>query len=322
MKTKITAILFGLVCVFTFSSIAFAQTGTVEILKYNFDAKYPLYLRDGSKFGFENIDQAMDRAYTAGKPVVLFVHGRGSEPNKSLDKATFVEGGAVRKIEDQYKATVVLFSWDSQAFLFDRTKPLSKMKESADSFALVMMGMNRYFEKHPLLKRPTLIGHSMGSIVLETYVKKYGWFPQATAPVFSKVFFTSPDSDNINHWVWLHEIGRLEKVYLTINKSDGILRNSNNDRDNGAKPLGYRPVLPYSENITYLELTDVAGGAHEVFNKDNMMSQVNYCQIFDRIFHGTDPLITPATTTATSIANYFKVKSLVNKKDICFTNTN
>lgn len=317
MKIKIITIFIGVLSVFSLA--AQAQTGTVEILKYKFDSKYPLYLRDGSKFGYENVEQAMDRAYAAGKPIILFVHGRGSEPNKSLDKATFVEGGAVRKIEDQYKATVVLFNWDSQAFLFDRSKPLSKMKESADSFALVMMGMTRYFEKHPTYKRPTMMAHSMGSIVLETYVKKYGWFPQSTTPMFSKIFFTSPDSDNINHWLWLHEIGRVEKVYLTINKSDDILEKSNDDRDNGAKPLGLKPVLPYSENITYLELTDVAGGAHEVFNKDNMKSQSYYCQIFDRVLHGNDPLITKTNTTATTIPNYFKVKSLVNKKDVCFT---
>lgn len=295
-----------------------AQTGVIEAAKIKFDSRYPLYLRDTSKFGYDNVDQALDRAYATKKPVVIFVHGRGAEPNKSLNKGTFVEGGAVRKLEDQYKATVVMFNWDSQAFLFDRSKPLSKMKESADSFALVLQKMVRYFETHPTLKRPTLIAHSMGSIVLETYVKKYGWFSHSQAPVFSKVFFTSPDADNINHWLWLHEIGRLEKVYLSINKGDDILENSNDERQGGAKPLGLKPVLPYSENITYLDLTDIAGGAHEVFNKENMKSQAYFCQIFDSIITGKDPLLGKTNTTATTVANYFKVRPLVNKKDTCF----
>lgn len=320
MKYNLVLMITGLLSVFCFST--HAQSTAVGILKYKFDSKYPLYTRDGSKFGFENVDRAMDKVYSTGRPIVLFVHGRGSEPNKSLDKATFVEGGAVRKIENQYKATVLLFNWDSQAFLYDRTKPLSKMKESADSFALVMMKMAHYFEMHPSFKRPVLIAHSMGSIVLETYIRKYGWFPHATSPLFSKVFFTSPDSDNINHWLWLNEIGRVEKVYLSINKGDSILSKSNDARENKAKPLGLAPVLPYSENITYLELTDVAGGAHEVFNKANMKSQINYCQIFDRILTGNDPMINATNAKATAVTNYFKVKPSVNAKDNCFAGAN
>lgn len=277
-------------------------------------------MRDGSKFSFDDVDKALDRAYSAGKPVVVFVHGRGNEPNKSLDKATFVEGGAVRKLEDHYNATVLMFNWDSQAFLYDRTQPLSKMKQSADSLAVVLSKMWNYFQTRPKLKRPTLIAHSMGSIVVETYVKKYGWFPHANAALFSKIFFTSPDADNLNHWVWLTEIGQNEKVYLSINKNDDILEKSNDERDNVTKPLGLRPILPYAENITYLDISNIGGGMHEAFNKSNMKSQVHFCQIFDRIIKGDDPLITTKNTTKTDIANYFFIKSSVNKKDSCFSN--
>lgn len=294
----------------------------IEILKYEFNSKYPLYVRDGSKFGYDEVDKALDRVYSTGKPIMVFVHGRGNEPNKSLDKATFVEGGAVRKIEDHYKATVLMFNWDSQAFLYDRTKPLSKMKESADSLALVLMKMNYYFENHPNLKRPTLLVHSMGSVVVETYIKKYRWFPQQTEPLFSRVIFTSPDADNINHWPWLTEIGQNENVYVTINKNDDILEKSTDEREGGAKALGLRPVLPYADNIVYIDLSDIAGGVHEAFNKQNMKSQSHFCKIFDRLIKGADPEISAANTKPTAVANYFKVKSAVNKKDTCFATIN
>lgn len=304
-----------------FSLTTYAQD-KIEILKYQFSSKYPLYVRDGSKFGYEEVDKALDRVYSTGKPVVVFVHGRGNEPNKSLDKATFVEGGAVRKIEDHYNATVLMFNWDSQAFLYDRTKPLSKMKESADSLALVLMKMNLYFENHPQLKRPTLLVHSMGSVVVETYIKKYRWFPQQTEPLFSRVMFTSPDADNINHWSWLTEIGQNEKVYLTVNKNDDILEKSDDEREGGAMPLGLRPTLPYAENIVYIDLTDIAGGVHEAFNKQNMKSQTHFCKIFDRLIKGQDPAISATNTKPTAATNYFKVKSSVNKKDSCFATIN
>lgn len=317
VKTKIiTTILIGLT-----SITSFAQSSIdLEITKYKFNSNYPLYVRDGSKFGYEEVDKALDRVYSTGKPVVMFIHGRGNEPNKSLDKATFVEGGAVRKIEEQYNATVLMFNWDSQAFLYDRSKPLSKMKQSADSLSIVLSKMWNYFEAHPKLKRPSLIAHSMGSIVVETYVKKFGWLANADKALFSRIFFTSPDADNLNHWVWLTEIGRNEKVYLSVNKSDDILEKSNDERDNGAKPLGLKPILPYAENITYLDITSVGGGMHESYNKSNMKSQAFFCQIFDRIIKGTDPRLSAKNTTKTDVANYLLVKASVNKKDACFNN--
>lgn len=318
MKTKLISILF----VSLFSVLASSRESRVGILKYQFDSKYPLYVRDGSKFGFDEVDKALDRVYSTGKPVVMFIHGRGNEPNKSLDKATFVEGGAVRKIEDHYNATVLMFNWDSQAFLYDRSKPLSKMKESAESLAVVLTKMWKYFESHPDVKRPSLVAHSMGSIVVETYIKKYGWFPYAASALFSRVFFTSPDADNTNHWIWLNEIGRTEKVYLSINKNDDILEKSNNDREGEAKPLGLWPISPYSENVVYLDLTNIAGGVHEAFNKENMKSQAYFCQIFDRIIKGSSPTINSQNVMTTEVANYFKVKALVNKKDDCFATIN
>lgn len=314
MKNTIQTIIF----ISVFSLTALSEESTIDIQKIKFDSKYPLYVRDGSKFSHDEVDKALDRVYATGKPVVLFVHGRGNEPNKSLDKGLFVEGGAVRKIEDHYKATVLMFNWDSQAFLYDRSKPLSKMKDSADSLSIVLSKMVKYFESHPKLKRPSFIAHSMGSIVLETYIKKYRWFPHSTAALFSRIFLTSPDADNINHWIWLNELGRLERIYLTVNRNDDILEKSNDERENGAKPLGLRPVLPFSDHIVYLDLTDVAGGAHEVFNKENMKSQVFHCQIFDRLFKGTNPALSSKNVTATENLNYFKVKSSVNKKDPCF----
>ncbi len=315
VKTKIISTIFlGFL-----SLTSFAQSSIdLEILKYKFDSNFPLYVRDGSKFGFDDVDKALDRVYSTGKPVVVFIHGRGNEPNKSLDKATFVEGGAVRKIEDQYNATVLMFNWDSQAFLYDRSKPLSKMKQSADSLAVVLSKMWSYFQARPKLKKPSLIAHSMGSIVVETYVKKYGWFPQANSALFSRIFFTSPDADNLNHWVWLTEIGHNEKVYLSVNKNDDILEKSNDERDKGAKPLGLKPVLPYADNITYLDISSVGGGVHEAFNKENMKSQSFYCNIFDRIIKGNDPQLGASNTTKTDLVNYLLVKSSVNKKDKCF----
>ena len=124
MKTKIITSIF----ISLLSLTSFAQSSIdLEILKYKFDSNYPLYVRDGSKFGFDDVDKALDRVYSTGKPVVMFIHGRGNEPNKSLDKATFVEGGAVRKIEDLYYASFLMFNLYSHVFLYFLSNLLSNI---------------------------------------------------------------------------------------------------------------------------------------------------------------------------------------------------
>ena len=90
---------------------------TSALAKLNFSRDYPLYLSDQSRYTHAQVETALDRAFSYQKPVVLFVHGRGNEPEKSLNGGTYVEGNAVHKIEQQYDVKVVMFNWDSSAFL-------------------------------------------------------------------------------------------------------------------------------------------------------------------------------------------------------------
>lgn len=101
--------------------------------KLKYDANYPLYTSDTERYSFDQADVAFDKVFASGQPVILFVHGRGNEPNKSLVGGTFVEGGAVRKLEAQYKAKVLMFNWNSVAWMYDRSKPLAQIPAAAVS---------------------------------------------------------------------------------------------------------------------------------------------------------------------------------------------
>lgn len=290
--------------------------------KLKYDANYPLYTSDTERYSFDQAEVAFDKVFASGQPVILFVHGRGNEPNKSLVGGTFVEGGAVRKLETQYKAKVLMFNWNSVAWMYDRSKPLTQMPAAAESLKRVLQKLKNYLAQPRNQKKSlTLLAHSMGSIVLETFIKQNEW-PTET-PLFSQVVLTSPDADNVEHWQWLSEISQVENVYVTINKDDDILEKSTDSREPGREALGRNPVLPLSSKATYLDLTKLgkkpgqATGAHEVFNKEGMKGQALYCQLFHQLISGQKPDLT-ATTDLTEQNNYFKIKFAINNSAPCF----
>lgn len=291
--------------------------------KLKYDANFPLYTSDSERFGFDQIDQALDKVFSANLPVVFFIHGRGNEPNKSINSGTFVEGGAVRKLESQYNTKVLMFNWNSKAFMYDRSKPLSQMPAAAESLHKVLIKLKSYFSKPGNQnKKMTLVAHSMGSIVLQTYIQKYSW-PNEGKPIFLQMLLTSPDADNVNHWQWLNEVSQTENVFVTINKDDDILEKSTDQREEGRAALGLLPVLPYSSETVYLDLTKLgekpsqATGTHEVFNKENMKYQEHLCNILDQIIKGKKPNLETTTDTIYQ-SNYLKVKFSISKKSKCF----
>ena len=62
-----------------------------------FDPSEILYTSDVNAWRLDQLAEVLDELYAAGKPLVIFVHGRGKEPHKSLLGATFVQGRAVDK---------------------------------------------------------------------------------------------------------------------------------------------------------------------------------------------------------------------------------
>jgi esterase/lipase superfamily enzyme len=299
------------------SSLFFATTA---LAKLKFSSDYPLYLSDESRYGYTQVEAALDRAFSYKKPVVLFVHGRGNEPEKSLNGGTFVEGNAVHKLEQQYGVKVVMFNWESSAFLYDRDKPLKRTPAAAASFKKILAKVSSYMRANRD-KKITLLAHSMGSIVLQKYIQTYGW--EYGSSIFSSVVFTSPDADNKNHNVWLDKVAKVEKVYVTINKDDDILEKSTDARDKGVFALGLVPVKPLSAKATYLDLSKMGTsigsetGQHEVFNKEGLKDQKNVCDVLDALITSASPSVATATV-ATSIAGYLNFKYKRDQNAPCF----
>jgi Alpha/beta hydrolase of unknown function (DUF900) len=287
--------------------------------KLEFNPQYPLYTADGTKYGFDQIHTALDNAFASKKPVVIHIHGRGDEPLKSLEGKPFIGGATVPKIEKDFDVRVLLFNWDAQGLLLDRKKPLSNVPAAVEAFKKVLAGIQSYDLTG---KKLILHAHSMGSIVLQTYILQNGW-PSLGRPIFSNVLFTEPDADNLNHPLWMDQISSKENVYVTVNNDDVVLDRSTDARPPGAAALGLKPTDDLSQTATYLDFTKLgdklnkATRVHEIFDKDGMKFQVHVCNVLEQIMLGKDPILFSMHVHPVKI-NYLKFKFDINKNHLCF----
>jgi len=227
-----------------------------------------------------------------GKPIVLFVHGRGKEPNKAIYGATFTEGKAIHKIELGYGVRVLMFNWNSAfkgwSFL-DREVPLSNTAAGAESLGHVLHRLHAHQQHNEGLAKPALLVHSMGSIVVQKAVLNGQW--PAVGPLFSSVLFSQPDADDVGHVGWLESLALRERTYVTLNKDDHVLRRSTDARPEGAQALGLGTNEPLASHAVYVDLSRMGPTGkkdedHEVFGKGAMNGQILVCRFFEQVLTG------------------------------------
>ena len=253
------------------------------------------YTSDKHGFAEGELQPLFDRLLHDNKPLVIFIHGRGDEPSKSLEgtNAFFsffgFEGLAVQKIT-AYDVNVVMVSWDSRAASRnDRERPLANMPEAQGRLAKVLDAFARASDATVSHVPVTLLAHSMGTIVLEKYVKEHGWQLRGITPLFSHVVLSSSDADDKEHDKWLQIIASVERVLVTINPDDGILGKSAKQRREiaGSRPLGRDPRESFARDATYIHIPPI--GAHEIFERQPRGARGRITTFFDAIFHGNDP---------------------------------
>jgi len=255
-----------------------------------YDPQFFVYTGDATPFRLDGVKPLFDRLLRGTKPIVLFLHGRGDEPEKSLKGPGFfarlagVEGKAVSKIED-YGSAAVLFSWDSRRGdgLTDRERPLANMPESGRRFAAVLEAVAQAVAAAPAQHPPlTLLAHSMGTIVVQTYVQQNGgWRSPGQGRLFANVVLSSADADNLGHPAWVDKVAEVERVFVTINPVDPTLERSVEARQPNAIALGQEPGAVLSNVTTYAMLQIKA---HEIFKKRPEHPEIS--RFFDSAFKG------------------------------------
>ncbi len=281
----------------------------------SFDAGHPLYTSDGLAWRMDEAAAALQAVAAHGKPVVLFVHGRGKEPRKSLRGARFTVGKAIWKIELGYDCRVLMFNWDSKFAginVWDRTRPLANTAEGGRRFGELLALLRQLPAVQAPARKPVLLVHSMGSIVVQRTVVAGLWPPGPS--LFQQVVLSQPDADDVGHSAWLDALAAQEQVFVTLNADDKVLRRSDDDRPEGAHALGRGTAQPLADRARYIDLT--AMGAigsdedddHEVFGKGAMNGQVHVCRFFEQALRGADVTLDASNVASVDRAVVFRLK--------------
>lgn len=314
------------IIVMVFNSItAFASQPHAKSLDFN--PELPLYTSDKIGHSIAELPALLDGLLADGKPVILFVHGRGNEPKKSLEGGSVVKGRAVPKLEEGYDANVLMFNWDSKRGhgRKDRGRPLSNMPAASQALIQVLKGIKQYRKNNPQSRPIALLVHSMGNIVIEYIVKiQGGWVGNSGEPLFSNVVFSASDADNIGHTTWVENVSAIENVYITINSDDKILNMSNDQRPANVAALGLDPGDRLANNVTYVEVTNLGAKEgnetkrHELFNKPGMHDQVYVCKFFQQALTGRPVLFSTQNSTEVVSGQRYKLNHKRDRNDACF----
>ena len=152
---------------------------------------------------------------TSNRPIVLFVHGRGQHPTKTIEE------DLIKSIRDQYNVSVLMFTWPSwngrSGFPDNQAKGSSaELKHIIDILYEIK---NTEGHDHSL----SLLTHSMGSIVLQGIVE--GNISHSLPDnIFKNIVISSSASSHKAHKTWVEQVNFTENIYITSNRNDRALR--------------------------------------------------------------------------------------------------
>jgi esterase/lipase superfamily enzyme len=244
----------------------------------SFDDRFKLMLAPDVRLELdaESVDAALRRlAEGDDRPIALFVHGRGNEPEKSIAR------DALASIEARHGVRVLMYTWDSFCVT---CRPVDRAEAAAPEFAHLLAAVAEARGKGAAAdNRLILLTHSMGSIVLEQAAED-GLLDALPEHLFDAIVLASSDSDADGHAEWLRRIVRLAPaVYVTVNPRDWILALSGrNARLGNRVPDAARAEWP----VRYLVAESKDFTLHQVFNNANLAGCSRFGALIDSAIRG------------------------------------
>lgn len=266
----------------------------------SYDARYKLVLAPDNKIALNAV--AVDAVLRqvsedSDRPIVLFVHGRGNEPGKSIAR------NALATLESRYGVHVIMFNWDSFCLT---CRPVDRAANAAPDLADLLAAVaesrrNGNAGSNKLI----LLTHSMGSIVLQRAVA-LSRFDDLPDNLFDAIILAASDSDADGHAGWLGRLSRLAPAtYVTVNPHDWILALSGRDRRMGNRvPNGERAGPP----VRYIVAASENFTIHRLFNNGDLAGCANLGRILDAAIQGNAVPLDGEGNIERSGDNVFAVK--------------
>ncbi len=218
---------------------------------------------------------------------IFYVHGRGKEPNKSLQEV-------IPALEKEYTAVVLMFHW------FPSYKgKLGYPKEEAEAAAPDLGKALEYFQQYKNSHKDefkniktTMLVHSMGNIVfgkfMESYVKG-----KLDKGLFDTIILNSADADAKKHDKWVSKIGFTDNLYITLNDGDSVLSASAKLQkekrlgqlgEEKATTISGKPI-PLAGNAKYVDVSEI-GVNHRYFLKAGQEDNRWLEQFYQSVMNG------------------------------------
>jgi esterase/lipase superfamily enzyme len=221
-------------------------------------------LVDGKEYSIAERDVALQAAFSrvsgAVDNLIVYVHGRGKEPQKSVRKI-------ISHVEREYSASLLMFHW-CPSWSGPFGWPEDEARAAADELAFFIDALNGFVANNPAHKTvpKTLLSHSMGALVLEAYFSKY--YDASKPWGFDTTVLSAPATAADSHARWLGRVGSGHRVYSTLNHDDGIL--SKAAKRTGGARLGQKlgKPIPLAAGVSYIDVTkERVGGrsGHQYF---------------------------------------------------------
>ena len=225
-----------------------------------------------------------------GKDCIIFIHGFNQTFKKNLEKAY--------KLEEIYGLEVIIFSWPSHPkvksyIIID--KKLHQYRKAKKNAKISVVALDRMFEKinNYLIKyqredcetSTNLLIHSLGNYLFQNYVQS-SHYERETA-IFDNIILHQADADNRNHHQWVDTLTYGERIYITINEDDKVLKFSK--KYNGEKRIGSTDKRLKSKEAIYVDFTEAkhVENEHGIFKKDEgSLKNPNVKAFFSLAFAG------------------------------------
>lgn len=146
--------------------------------------------------------------------IVIYIHGRGDEPSKAI------KDGLLNGLNIEYNLSPVMLTWASGEGLFPDKEALA----ASDTLEKVLYELKKYKVQHTNSlgrKKFSLITHSMGSIVLEGFLRKY--HSGLSSDLFDVIVINAAASTVDNHAEWVEKIDFSKQVFIAYGNNDPML---------------------------------------------------------------------------------------------------
>ena len=173
-----------------------------------------LISEDHHYYGEGCFKKIIESTFATGKPIVLFVHGRGKHPSKTI------KNDLLSSIRNQYNVSILTYTWPS--YTGRSGFPDEKARNSRTGLENVLKSLYRIKKTGGYNQPISLLTHSMGSIVLQGLMEKStgSLLPKHS---FESVVISASASSHKDHKKWVEKLTFFKKAYIVSNSNDKAL---------------------------------------------------------------------------------------------------